>query len=114
MQVLFSIEQVSGIVRVNRPLDFSLVARYSVTVRVVDNNAPNGDQSATATLIIEVTEVNTEGPIFRVTNGSAEENQPVGSYVMTLVASDATNAIAEYRIVTDPGNNFRVDPRTGQ
>ena len=112
--MLFSIDQISGIVRVNRPLDYSVIARYTVGIQVVDNNAAQNDQTANATLIIEILEVNTQGPVFRVTNGESQENQPTGSYVMTLVATDATNAIAEYRIVTDPGNNFQVNSQTGK
>ena len=52
-----------------------------------------------------------ENPFITV---QAREGQPPGSYVTTLVATDDTDAIGEYRVVDDPQDFFDVDPDTGK
>ena len=44
---------------------------------------------------------------------SVREEQANGSYITTIVATDPDDTISEYRLITNPGGHFAIDPQTG-
>ena len=73
-----------------------------------------------ATLIITILEVNTKNPEFGppwrpdypYIDIIVQEEQGEGSYVTTLIATDS-DAIHEYRLLTNPQDHFTINPQTG-
>lgn len=42
------------------------------------------------------------------------EEQPIGSFVISLLALDANNAIASYQLLSNPGNLFAISAVSGK
>ena len=76
-----------------------------------------------ATLIINILEVNTEGPVFGPPwtpsrprlDLTVREEMAVNSYVTTIVASDPpTDAISKYTLFNNDAGFFKIEPKTGR
>ena len=87
----FSIDRVTGTVRLARRLDFEDRSVYNLTVRAKDRGSPS--LSSEAYLAVEVVDVNENlyAPRFEdfVTEASVRENAPPGTIVAKVTATDA-------------------------
>ncbi|XP_058058428.1 cadherin-87A [Anopheles bellator] len=114
---MFMIDR-SGKVFVNRRLQRDRFAVIRVTVLVTDTTAPSIQQGA-GLLIITITDVNEEPPLFSPPwtperpyyHFQVVEEQPIGTILTTMQATDADSTIAEYRM-TDNGF-FEINNTTG-
>jgi protocadherin Fat 1/2/3 len=97
---IFSVDQLSGTIRTLVALDFEERQVHSLTVRARDRGSPS--LSSDTNVIIEVVDVNENlhAPLFDdfVVSASIRENQPVGTLVTTVRATDAD----------PPGDDSRV------
>nr|XP_018896045.1 PREDICTED: fat-like cadherin-related tumor suppressor homolog isoform X2 [Bemisia tabaci] len=96
----FTIDRLTGAVRIVKPLDFEDRQVHSLSISAKDNGDPQ--LSSETVLIVEVVDVNENfyAPHFKdfVVNTSVAENQPAGTIVTTVSAADADL----------PGDNSRV------
>nr|CAD7448921.1 unnamed protein product [Timema bartmani] len=88
---VFSIDRLSGTIRTAEPLDFEERQVHSLIVRAHDRGTPS--LSSETTVIVEIVDVNENlhAPEFDdfVVAASVKENQPVGTLVTTVHATDA-------------------------
>ncbi|XP_060035627.1 protocadherin Fat 3 isoform X2 [Erinaceus europaeus] len=84
----FAVEPVLGLVRVQKKLDRERVSGYSLLVQAVDSGLPA--LSTTATVNIDISDVNDNGPVFTPANYTAviQENKPAGTSILQLVVTD--------------------------
>ena len=103
----FNVDRVTGVLRLTREVSFNTREMFNLTIRAKDRG---GSQSlmAFSTMIVDVVPVNhnQHPPRFSdfVFHGRVRENQPAGSSVMQLIATDkdADSPIAspsDYRVV---------------
>ncbi|XP_031679104.1 cadherin-23 isoform X1 [Oncorhynchus kisutch] len=119
----FYINDTTGVVQVNRPLDRERVAEYRLAITVKDN--PENSRIArrdSELLVITVLDENDNRPIFTQTSYRAEitENSPTGSAVSMLngpvLAEDkdiGPNAVVRYNLLGTRQDLFTVDSDTG-
>ncbi|XP_071009786.1 cadherin-23 [Oncorhynchus clarkii lewisi] len=119
----FYINDTTGVVQVNRPLDRERVAEYRLAITVKDN--PENSRIArrdSELLVITVLDENDNRPIFTQTSYRAEitENSPTGSAVSMLngpvLAEDkdiGPNAVVRYHLLGTRQDLFTVDSDTG-
>ncbi|KAJ8383115.1 hypothetical protein SKAU_G00038930 [Synaphobranchus kaupii] len=84
----FTIDAVKGEVKVARQLDREKTSGYTLTVLASDNGNP--PKSGSATINIDVSDVNDNPPVFSQANYSliVQENRPVGTTVLRLGVTD--------------------------
>ncbi|XP_065110593.1 protocadherin Fat 1a isoform X2 [Paramisgurnus dabryanus] len=84
----FTIDPIKGEVKVARQLDREKTSGYTLTVLASDNGSPA--RSSSATVNIDVSDINDNPPVFSQANYSIiiQENQPVGTSVLQLTVSD--------------------------
>ncbi|XP_056903807.1 cadherin-23 [Takifugu flavidus] len=119
----FYINDTSGVVQVNRPLDRERVAEYRLTITVKDN--PENSRIArrdSDLLVIAILDENDNRPVFTRTTYRAEimENSLAGNTVTVLngpvLAKDndiGPNAVVKYQLLGARVDLFTVDPNTG-
>ncbi|CAG04741.1 unnamed protein product [Tetraodon nigroviridis] len=119
----FYINDTSGVVLVNRPLDRERVAEYTLTITVKDN--PENSRIArrdSDLLVITILDENDNRPVFTRTSYTAEikENSAAGTTVTVLngpvLAKDndtGANAVVKYKLLGARMNIFTVDANTG-
>ncbi|XP_062126234.1 cadherin-87A [Drosophila sulfurigaster albostrigata] len=108
----------NGKVLVNRQLDRNLFAVMRLNVLVTDSTAPNVQQGR-GLLIIQIIDVNKIPPRFNapwspeqpVIKLQMVEEQPVGTVLTTLQASDEDSSIGEFNITTN--DYFAINSTTG-
>lgn len=86
----FKIDRLSGTIRTTKPLDFEERQVHSLVVFASDKGNPSLSSEATVTVnVVDVNE-NMHAPQFSdfVLTGKVRENQPVGSFVMQVNATD--------------------------
>ncbi|XP_063239987.1 LOW QUALITY PROTEIN: fat-like cadherin-related tumor suppressor homolog [Bacillus rossius redtenbacheri] len=109
----FQIRQ-AGAVYVSRPLDREAVSGYSLDVAATD-----GKFTAVAKVTIDILDANDNPPYclkYRYREVLSEGTQP-GSYVLTVLASDADeepNANLRFYLTGDGSDYFTLDKSTGQ
>ncbi|XP_053279440.1 protocadherin Fat 3a [Pleuronectes platessa] len=119
---IFQINQYSGVITIQRPLDFETTASYTLIVRATNM----AGMASNATLLIQVVDENDNPPVFQLLHyrGSISEAAPVNSVVwdsddspLVIKATDADrsqNALLVYQIVEDTAKMFfTVDSGTG-
>ncbi|GAB0095360.1 Cadherin-87A [Sergentomyia squamirostris] len=115
---VFSVDK-HGNVRVNKKLDRDLFAVIRITVLVTDTTAPSVQQGR-GLLVITIIDVNDQPPVFSAPWSPSEpkytfqmrEEQPVGTILTTLQATDADSTVGKYQL--DRGNDFfDIDEITG-
>ncbi|XP_071628047.1 DE-cadherin isoform X1 [Temnothorax longispinosus] len=81
----FYIEAISGVIRVNKPLDYEKITKYNLTVRASD-----GVFNDTAQVEIFIENVNDNSPVFEDfnKNPTIEEEKLVDGCITTVVAYD--------------------------
>uniref|UniRef100_A0A8C2JA51 Cadherin-23 n=1 Tax=Cyprinus carpio TaxID=7962 RepID=A0A8C2JA51_CYPCA len=119
----FYINETSGVVQVNRPLDRERVAEYSLTITVKDNpDNPRIARRDSELLVVTVLDVNDNRPVFTQSSyrGEISENSPTGTTVLILngpvLAEDkdiGENAVVRYRLLGTRVDLFSIDSRTG-
>nr|CAD7392289.1 unnamed protein product [Timema cristinae] len=122
---LFSLDSRSGVVSVNKGLDFdSGDTVYILVIRASDNaKPPDSPLSTIATVQIRLEDENDNTPVFPVTEyvQSVPENEPAGTAVFATRATDADRGpygTLNYSMVVSPGLDdswklFRVDAVSG-
>uniref|UniRef100_W5U6J6 Protocadherin Fat 2 n=1 Tax=Ictalurus punctatus TaxID=7998 RepID=W5U6J6_ICTPU len=112
----FEIISDTGVLWVKAPLDFELCREYYLSVEGTRGKASLSD---IAMVIINITDINDNPPVFSRGDYSAEiaENLPPGDTVMQVVAVDLDgpqNNLIRYSIVSgDPWQQFSIDPQSG-
>jgi protocadherin Fat 1/2/3 len=110
----FVIDAVTGTVSVVSPFDAEVTTGVDITVVATDQD-PNSPSSSTATLRVNIADVNDEPPIFTPNRlaTTVSESASVGLTIVqtTVTDADATsvNRAVIYAIVSgDPENNFVI------
>ncbi|XP_022055843.2 protocadherin Fat 4 isoform X3 [Acanthochromis polyacanthus] len=83
----FAIDPSSGLISVNSPLDRELWPVYNLTVTATDNGSPPA--TGTTTVSVTIGDVNDNAPKLTATEVQVKENQPEGTIVTRLNASDS-------------------------
>ncbi|XP_052071538.1 protocadherin Fat 4-like isoform X2 [Mytilus californianus] len=110
---LFAVDPVAGHVLTNAKLDRDKASVVTLTMTVTDTNA-SPQQTGTGTLIINILEYNDQAPEFLPHgNITIDEERPIGTFVMALLARDQDDAIAEYSLPYNPSNFFAIGFQTG-
>lgn len=84
----FKVDPQTGDVETAKQLDRETVPVYDLTIGAIDTGSP--PQTGTAMVHIELLDVNDNGPIFDPPEviGYVSENEPAGTSIMTLSATD--------------------------
>lgn len=114
----FTIDSVTGVISVNRELDFEARQSYTLVVTATDGGTPQ--RNGTLTINLNVLDENDNPPI--INNALPEfvivENIPVGTLVGQLTATDAdsgVNAQLVFEIVNgNEANRFVIDGASGR
>lgn len=109
----FAINKGLGQIFVASSLDRETQATYHLKIRALD-----GRNSGTAVVNIRIKDTNDNNPVFSNNTYYAKvyENQPNGSYVTTLYATDkdlGRGGMVLYSISGQGKEAFRIDPKTG-
>ncbi|KAL1509863.1 hypothetical protein ABEB36_004537 [Hypothenemus hampei] len=114
----FKIDPQTGDIQTSKELDRETIAIYSLTVGAIDTGSP--PQTGTATVKINVLDVNDNGPIFDPPQvvGKILENQPPMSKIMTLSATDPdlppNGAPFTYKLIGGKHQDFvKIDKHSG-
>uniref|UniRef100_A0A8C1I7E3 FAT atypical cadherin 1a n=1 Tax=Cyprinus carpio TaxID=7962 RepID=A0A8C1I7E3_CYPCA len=116
---VFSIDEETGVVRLDHPLDRELQSLYTLRARVTDRGSPRRLSSLT-TVSVSILDINDNPPVFerREYTATIAEDIPVGTQVLQVhAASRDTEEGAEITYSIINGNErgaFRVDPHTGK
>ena len=114
----FTIDQVSGDIKLGRPLPSVGSGEFVLRVAATDQGSP--PLSSTATVTLMVSGPNTAAPQFSdvSTQVIIPENEPPGSLIIKLTAEDTDqgiNGIVRYHIVDgNQEEHFRMDEKSGQ
>ena len=114
----FVIDAVTGVISVNRPLDYEARQSYTIVVTGTDGGMPQ--MSGTLTINLSVLDENDNPPI--IMNPDPEftisENVPVNTFVGQIMATDAdsgANAALVFEIVSgNEANRLVMDPVNGE
>ena len=113
----FAIDPNTGAITVAQALDRETIASYSLVVTATDGRLP--PNSATATVVVTVVDINDNSPAFSATSYQANvvESAGVGTSVLVVKATDKDSGIngrLTYSITNGNGNSaFTVDATTG-
>lgn len=83
----FAVDPSSGVISVNTPLDREQWPVYNLTVTATDNGSPPA--TGTTNVIVTISDVNDNAPKLTLTEAQVKENQPQGTIVAKLNASDS-------------------------
>ncbi|XP_078250090.1 protocadherin Fat 1 isoform X4 [Pogona vitticeps] len=114
----FSIDEFSGIVRLEKPLDRELQAVFSLTLKAEDEGSPRR-LSSTGTLVVSVLDINDNPPVFEYREYSAtvSEAAMTGMEILQVYAASRdieANAEITYSIVSgNEHGKFSIDSKTG-
>lgn len=113
----FSIGEYSGVIKVNKKLDFERKNAYQLTIQAEDSGAPVRYDTASVSIYIE--DINDSPPIFFHSPYTAyvvENGEELPRYVTSLRARDADSPphnVVEYSIKKPVGNTFSINKTTG-
>ncbi|XP_027861759.1 cadherin-23 isoform X4 [Xiphophorus couchianus] len=116
----FSVGFRDGIVRTVVGLDRETQAAYTLVIEAIDNGPADSRRTGTATVSVEVQDVNDNRPIFLQNSyeTSILETVPIGTSILQVQATDADqgeNGRVLYRIITGNNNNqFSINRQSGQ
>ncbi|XP_063862581.1 fat-like cadherin-related tumor suppressor homolog isoform X4 [Scylla paramamosain] len=114
----FRINPRTGLISTGDWLDHELTASYSLTVAAVDQASNARRKQSSAKVIIRILDANDNAPQFNTPNTEVtiDENEPVGSYVTRMLATDADsgeNRFLSYSIANLDQVPFVIDPFDG-
>ncbi|XP_054010117.1 cadherin-related tumor suppressor-like, partial [Hylaeus anthracinus] len=114
----FKVDPQTGDIETAKQLDRETIPVYDLTIGAIDTGSP--PQTGTAVVHIELLDVNDNGPVFDPPEviGYVNENEPAGTVVMTLSATDPdlppNGAPFSYRLVgARQGDVVTLDKHTG-
>ncbi|XP_064636324.1 cadherin-related tumor suppressor-like [Lineus longissimus] len=113
----FSLEPLSGKLRVNGPLDREKITSYRLVIQATDQGSPA--KSSTMVLMVMIKDENDNDPQFIPSDLNAKviENEVIGTSVLKLTATDldiGLNSMVRYFITAgDPNQDFKIDEYTG-
>lgn len=113
----FSIDEHTGVIILERPLDREVQSVYELKARASDQGSPR--LSSLCQVVISVLDINDNPPVFehREYTATVSEDVAVGTQVLRVqAASQDTEANGEISYSIISGNEhgmFSVDPRTG-
>ncbi|ESO87059.1 hypothetical protein LOTGIDRAFT_229249 [Lottia gigantea] len=113
---LFRIDERSGAIFTDsNRLDRDLASVITYQMIVEDVGKAGSQQLGTGTVIITILEVNDEPPEFEknIYNITIDEELPIGTFIMTLIAKDKDDIISAYRLTSNPQNFFSLAQQTG-
>lgn len=114
----FSINEVSGIIQLERPLDRELQAVYTLTLKAVDQGFPRR-LTATGTVVVSVLDINDNPPVFEYREYAAtvSEDILIGTEVLQVYAASRdieANAEITYSVISgNEHGKFSIDSKTG-
>ncbi|XP_062837544.1 protocadherin Fat 1 isoform X2 [Anolis carolinensis] len=114
----FSINELSGIVQLEKPLDRELQAVYSLTLKAEDEGSPRR-LSSTGILVVSVLDINDNPPVFEYREYSAtvSEDAVAGIEILQVYAASRdieANAEITYSIISgNEHGKFSIDSKTG-
>lgn len=112
----FKIDSGSGVIRLRRRVDYEIQKVYNLTIKVSDKGNPS--LSSYGHVVVNILDVNenNNAPVFSggpVLEASVNENQPIGTSVLRLKASDLDSWFTSYAIIDGTGvDKFKMDPET--
>lgn len=83
----FAINPSSGIISINSPLDREVWPLYNLVVTATDNGSPPA--TGTTNVIVTIVDINDNPPKLTFAEAQVKENQPQGTIVARLNASDS-------------------------
>ena len=113
----FAVNPRNGLIVVNKPLDRERHPVYTVLVRASDKGEDQISLSSTATVLVELTDINDVVPEFTpdVYSVRIREDLPLGAIVTVVTAADTDegkNGEVQYQLVYGE-NFFEIDSSTG-
>lgn len=114
----FSINELSGIIQLEKHLDRELQAVYTLTLKAVDQGLPRR-LTATGTVIVSVLDINDNPPVFeyREYGATVSEDIVIGTEVLQVYAASRdieANAEITYAIISgNEHGKFSIDSKTG-
>lgn len=113
----FSIDEHTGVISLERPLDREVQSTYELKARASDQGSPR--LSSLCQVVISVLDINDNPPVFehREYTTTVSEDVAVGTQLLRVQAASRdmeANGEISYSIIS--GNEhgmFSVDPRTG-
>lgn len=113
----FSIDERTGVISLERPLDREVQSVYELKARATDQGSPR--LSSTCEVVISVLDINDNPPVFehREYTATVSEDVATGTQVLRVQAasrdSDANGEISYSIISGNEHGMFSVDPRAG-
>ncbi|MGH0176874.1 UNVERIFIED_CONTAM: hypothetical protein FKN15_016909 [Acipenser sinensis] len=114
----FSINELSGIISLEKPLDREVQAMYSLTVRATDQGSPR-KLSTVCSVVVSILDINDNPPVFehREYAATVSEDITVGTQILRVFAASRdieANAEISYSIASgNEHGKFSVDSSTG-
>ncbi|XP_075052740.1 protocadherin Fat 1 isoform X1 [Mixophyes fleayi] len=114
----FSIDELSGIILLEKPLDRETQAVYTLTVKATDQGLPR-KLSSVANVVVSVLDINDNPPVFehREYDSTLSEDVAVGTEVLQVYATSRdieANAEISYQIISgNEHGKFSINPVTG-
>ncbi|XP_025835928.1 cadherin-related tumor suppressor [Agrilus planipennis] len=113
---IFKINASTGEISLQRSLDRELQSEYTLSLVALDTGSP--PLTGTGLVKIIVQDVNDNSPQFKrhIYHATITENSPVGTWIITAIASDkdtGLNAKIRYSLLGNKMDRFKVDPDTG-
>lgn len=114
----FSINEVSGIIQLEKPLDRELQAVYTLSLKAVDHGLPRR-LTATGTVVVSILDINDNPPVFeyREYGATVSEDVLIGTEVLQVYAASRdieANAEITYSIISgNEHGKFSIDSKTG-
>uniref|UniRef100_A0A8C9UTT2 FAT atypical cadherin 1 n=1 Tax=Spermophilus dauricus TaxID=99837 RepID=A0A8C9UTT2_SPEDA len=114
----FSINELSGIIQLEKPLDRELQAVYTLSLKAVDQGLPRR-LTATGTVVVSVLDINDNPPVFeyREYGATVSEDILIGTEVLQVYAASRdieANAEITYSIISgNEHGKFSIDSKTG-
>ncbi|XP_041488205.1 protocadherin Fat 1 isoform X1 [Microtus oregoni] len=114
----FSVNELSGIIQLEKQLDREQQAVYTLTLKAVDQGLPR-KLTATGTVVVSVLDINDNPPVFeyREYGATVSEDILVGTEVLRVYAASRdieANAEITYSIISgNEHGKFSIDSKTG-
>ncbi|KAE8740358.1 hypothetical protein FOCC_FOCC014138, partial [Frankliniella occidentalis] len=113
----FEINNVTGVVRTTRRIDYEENNSLNFTVVAYDSGAP--PLSSTADVLVNVININDMDPVFSQAKYEAavKENAPAGTVVVKVKATDKDDGVfgvVTYQLIGEHSNDFLIDRDSGE
>ncbi|KAJ6215568.1 hypothetical protein RDWZM_010068 [Blomia tropicalis] len=111
---MFEIDELTGNIRLRESLDYERNQMYNLTIIAIDHGKPPLSNSVILLIEVEDVDENYHAPKFSdfYAVGSVKENEPIGTVVTTVIATDPddSNQTLNYQIVGGSGlGRFTID-----